>query len=71
MQSVPLRATRLTAIDAMLRVDGAVRTADVARRFGVSEMTARRDLTALAADEAYLRVHGGLVLASRLRAAPG
>ncbi len=45
---------------------GAVRTEDLARELGVSEVTVRKDLAALAAEGLLHRVHGGAV--SRPRA---
>lgn len=41
---------------------GFVGTADLARRFGVSEVTIRGDIAALARDEPVERVHGGAVV---------
>lgn len=40
---------------------GAVRVADLASRLRVSEMTVRRDLDAMDADELLRKVHGGAV----------
>ncbi|GAA3939415.1 substrate-binding domain-containing protein [Microbacterium soli] len=49
-----------------LRVAGAVRVADLAREFGVSELTIRRDIGELADRGLVTRVHGGATLRSRL-----
>lgn len=48
-----------------LRRCGAVRVSDLARDLGVSELTIRRDITALAARNLCHRVHGGATLPSR------
>lgn len=49
-----------------LRRTGAVRVADLAREFGVAELTIRRDITALADRGLLTRVHGGAILRSAL-----
>lgn len=49
-----------------LRRTGAVRVADLARDFGVAELTIRRDITTLADRGLLTRVHGGAVLRSAL-----
>ncbi|MEV8172712.1 substrate-binding domain-containing protein [Microbacterium sp. NPDC077486] len=49
-----------------LRRTGAVRVAELARDFGVAELTIRRDITALADRGLLTRVHGGAVLRSAL-----
>jgi DNA-binding LacI/PurR family transcriptional regulator len=49
-----------------LRVAGAVRVANLAREFGVSELTIRRDIGELADRGLVTRVHGGATLRSRL-----
>ncbi|MFE6735189.1 substrate-binding domain-containing protein [Microbacterium sp. NPDC057650] len=49
-----------------LRVSGAVRVADLAREFDVSELTIRRDIGELADRGLVTRVHGGATLRSRL-----
>lgn len=49
-----------------LRTAGAVRVADLAREFGVSELTIRRDIGELADRGLVTRVHGGATLRSRL-----
>jgi DNA-binding LacI/PurR family transcriptional regulator len=58
-----------------LRRHGAVRVRDLARVLGVSELTVRRDIAALAADGLLTKVHGGATLPTELEpvtaAAPG
>lgn len=49
-----------------LRQSGAVRVADLAREFEVSELTIRRDIGELAERGLVTRVHGGATLRSRL-----
>lgn len=49
-----------------LRHAGSVRVADLARRFGVAELTIRRDIGYLADRGLLTRVHGGATLRSRL-----
>ncbi|KHD78250.1 DeoR faimly transcriptional regulator [Actinoplanes utahensis] len=53
-----------------LRRNGAVRVSDLARDLGVSELTIRRDITALAARNLVQRVHGGATLPIPLPARP-
>ncbi|HWS36566.1 MAG TPA: substrate-binding domain-containing protein [Actinoplanes sp.] len=50
-----------------LRRSGAVRVSDLARDLGVSELTIRRDITALAARNLCQRVHGGATLPAPVR----
>ena len=50
-----------------LRRHGAVRVRELARDLGVSELTIRRDITALAARNLVTRVHGGATLPRRAR----
>jgi DeoR/GlpR family transcriptional regulator of sugar metabolism len=74
-----LAETRRRAIAESLRASGAVTIAEVEERFGVSPMTARRDLAELERRGQVRRTHGGAVLptvsahedsfARRLRAA--
>ncbi len=59
-------AERRAAILDLLAERGAVRAAELARAFGVSEVTVRKDLAALEAEGLLRRVHGGAV--SRPRA---
>ena len=59
--------------DAILRAllpSGAATVADLAEGLGVSEMTIRRDLGVLAAQQLVEKVHGGAVLAKRGAAEP-
>jgi DeoR/GlpR family transcriptional regulator of sugar metabolism len=75
-----LAETRRRAIAEALRTSGAVTIAEVEERFGVSPMTARRDLAELERRGQVRRTHGGAVLPSvsahedsfarRLKAAP-
>ena len=51
-----------------LRRHGAVRVSDLAKELGVSELTIRRDIAALAARNLVHRVHGGATLPRRARA---
>jgi DeoR/GlpR family transcriptional regulator of sugar metabolism len=61
----PLLAdARRTAIGKRLRAHGAVTVAEVEREFGVSSMTARRDLAELERQGIARRTHGGAVLPS-------
>jgi DNA-binding LacI/PurR family transcriptional regulator len=54
-----------------LRRRGAVRIKDLAARFGVSELTVRRDIVELAGKNLLTKVHGGATLPSELaRPAP-
>jgi DNA-binding LacI/PurR family transcriptional regulator len=50
-----------------LQQHGAVRVSELARDLGVSELTIRRDIAALAARNLVTRVHGGATLPSRGR----
>jgi DeoR family transcriptional regulator, fructose operon transcriptional repressor len=50
---------RLREIEALIRADGRVRVVDAATRFGVSEMTIRRDLDVLADQGIVQRIRGG------------
>ncbi|MFC7274470.1 LacI family DNA-binding transcriptional regulator [Paractinoplanes rhizophilus] len=52
-----------------LHARGAVRVRELARDLGVSELTIRRDIAALAARNLVNRVHGGATLPSRSRPA--
>jgi DeoR/GlpR family transcriptional regulator of sugar metabolism len=45
-----------------VRTDGSARVSDLTQRLGVSDMTVRRDLEALARDGLIEKVHGGAVL---------
>src|SRR3954447_2893353 len=57
-----LPETRRQGIAEMLRANGAVSVAEVEARFGVSPMTARRDLDELERRGVVRRTHGGAVL---------
>jgi DNA-binding LacI/PurR family transcriptional regulator len=53
-----------------LRRHGAVRVVDLARELGVSELTVRRDIAALAERNLLTKVHGGATLPTRLTGPP-
>ncbi|OYN99126.1 substrate-binding domain-containing protein [Enemella evansiae] len=53
-----------------LRSAGSISVSDVAGRFGVSELTIRRDVNALAQQGLVTRVHGGATLPSNLDRVP-
>lgn len=57
-----LAAERRAAILRTLQDGGSVRVADLAARFDVSEMTVRRDLDSLDAQDLLHKVHGGAVV---------
>jgi DeoR/GlpR family transcriptional regulator of sugar metabolism len=57
-----LAETRRLAIAETLRAEGSIAVADVQSRFGVSPMTARRDLDELERRGVLRRTHGGAVL---------
>jgi DeoR family fructose operon transcriptional repressor len=52
---------RLQQIEATIRAEGRVKISDAAGRFGVSEMTIRRDLDALSEQGVVQRIRGGAV----------
>lgn len=54
---------RRSQIAGMCAAEGEVSVEDLARRFGVTPMTIRRDLAALEAGGRLVRTHGGAVLA--------
>jgi DeoR/GlpR family transcriptional regulator of sugar metabolism len=58
-----LAQQRQAAILELVRAIGAVRVADLVQRFGVSDMTVRRDLEALAGRGLVDKVHGGATTA--------
>jgi DeoR/GlpR family transcriptional regulator of sugar metabolism len=58
-----LAPQRQAAIVARVHSDGGVRVADLVADFGVSDMTIRRDLEALAERGLLAKVHGGATLA--------
>lgn len=57
----PPQTARQRAVLALVREQGFVSVADIASRFGVSEMTARRDLQALERVAELRRTYGGAV----------
>lgn len=61
---------RRTAILDELRQNQAVQVADLSKRFGVSEVSIRRDLTHLEVAGALRRIHGGAVAAPKTRTEP-
>ncbi|MHB9037971.1 MAG: DeoR/GlpR family DNA-binding transcription regulator [Armatimonadota bacterium] len=58
---------RQSAIIDLIGQEQRVVVSDLAKRFAVSEMTIRRDLTELEAQGLLVRTHGGAVIAGRLR----
>ena len=62
-----LAAERRHAILRALNAGGAVRVADLAAELDVSEMTVRRDLDALDAQNLLRKVHGGAVSSAQPR----
>lgn len=56
-----LAEQRRAAIAGLVRSNGGVRVTDLVLRFGVSDMTIRRDLEALAREGLVDKVHGGAV----------
>lgn len=67
---VPLPRQRQRHILEWLRRDGAVQTRRVAAQLGVSPVTARRDLDALAERGLVRRVHGGALAIERVERSP-
>ncbi len=67
-ESSPPAAARREQILSMIDELGFARVTQLSRRFGISEVTVRADLDALAEARAVQRVHGGAVASSR---APG
>lgn len=59
-----LAATRRSEIASMLQLAGSVTVAELEQRFGISSMTARRDLADLERQGQARRTHGGAVLPS-------
>jgi DeoR/GlpR family transcriptional regulator of sugar metabolism len=59
-----LAIARRSAIADLLRDSGVIKVTEVERRFGVSPMTARRDLAELERQGIARRTHGGAVLPS-------
>ncbi|OSM43799.1 DeoR/GlpR family DNA-binding transcription regulator [Nesterenkonia sp. PF2B19] len=62
-----LAAQRQSRIAEIVQTDGAVSVTALVEQFGVSDMTIRRDLDALAAQGALVKVHGGAVRAETRR----
>jgi len=62
--AAPLKEERQQQILEIAQDSRQVTVADLSRRFGVSEVTIRRDLRALAEQGALRRAHGGAVLAT-------
>ena len=60
----PFLEERRQEILLLLQEQGRVGVADLSHRFGVSEVTIRGDLQALAQERLIVRTHGGAVLAS-------
>ena len=58
---------RQEALKSLIEDQGAVVVSEVAREWGVSEMTIRRDLRALQDQGVLARVHGGAVAGGQLR----
>ena len=56
-----LAAQRRQLILRAVRTDQGAEVVDLAHRFGVSEITVRRDLTVLAQEGKLTRVHGGAI----------
>ncbi|UQX04820.1 DeoR/GlpR family DNA-binding transcription regulator [Streptomyces sp. RerS4] len=69
IEAARLAPRRRALILDMVRRDGAVRVADLVERFGVSDMTIRRDLDVLARDGVLSKVHGGAISAAVTTAA--
>ncbi|MET4781209.1 DeoR/GlpR family DNA-binding transcription regulator [Glaciihabitans sp. UYNi722] len=65
IQPPPPAAARREQILSSIDEQGFVRVTELSRRFGISEVTVRADLDALAQSSAVLRIHGGAVPASR------
>ncbi len=60
-QQVLLGGERRRKITQLVQSEGRVTVAELVKRFGLSEVTVRSDLEALAATGALLRVHGGAI----------
>jgi DeoR/GlpR family transcriptional regulator of sugar metabolism len=60
----PFMEERRQEILLLLQAQGRVSVAELSQRFGVSEVTIRGDLQALAHERLIVRTHGGAVLAS-------
>lgn len=64
----PLGRQRRNEILSLVNEHGAVRSAELTTRFGVSDMTIRRDIAALAEANLVIRVHGGATRSDRFSA---
>ena len=60
-QNQPLMLMRRRKITEILAANGVVRVADLVKQFGVSDVTVRNDLEALAKEGVLVRDHGGAV----------
>lgn len=58
---------RLAELEGLLKAQGQVQVSSLARQWGVSDMTVRRDLQRLEAQGVVARVHGGAVASGGLR----
>ncbi len=65
IETTPPAAVRRERILAMAEEQGFVRVTELSGRFGISEVTVRADLDALARASAVRRVHGGAIAPSR------
>jgi DeoR family transcriptional regulator of aga operon len=65
LSSTPPAAVRREQILSIIGQNGFVKVAGLSRQFGVSEVTVRSDLDALAGENAVQRVHGGAVASGR------
>lgn len=66
-----LAQQRQERILATLRREGAVKVAELTEQLGVSDMTIRRDLDALASEGLARKVHGGAVIEDQVAFEPG
>lgn len=63
-------AERQNLIREILQAQGVVKVSELSQRFGVAEVTVRRDLERLERDGVVERTHGGAVLSQRMRHEP-
>ncbi|HEY8913346.1 DeoR/GlpR family DNA-binding transcription regulator [Lacisediminihabitans sp.] len=68
-QHTPPAAARRVQIRTLIEERGFARVAQLSRQFGISEVTVRADLDALADDNVVQRVHGGAVVGTPARPA--
>ncbi|MDD2458965.1 MAG: DeoR/GlpR family DNA-binding transcription regulator [Eubacteriales bacterium] len=59
-----LKQTRHDQILQLVKEKGSVETSELCRLFGITEMTARRDLDALSGQGTIIRTHGGAMLSA-------